>query len=107
MYWKVFTEAKTQDKAENVFRRILKALSFDYSSKKIEPYHKGGFVCSFTTFPTSKEWPEVVLESLSYAQSIGRSWIISGDIRYELDAWANESSVSGVQSIQLVVEKNA
>ena len=103
MHWKVYTAATTSDKANKVLGRVLKVLAVEHSSEKIEPYHKGGFVCSFNTCASAVKWPEIVLESLSFAQAIGRGWVLTGDIQRELDAWSNESTVVGVQSIHLVV----
>lgn len=107
MHWKIFTDANTPEKARKVLKRLIEKLAVVHSAEKIEPYHKGGFACSFSTFPEAKEWSEVVLESLALAQAIGRGWILTADIQSELEAWSNESAVAGVQNIHLVVKANA
>lgn len=80
IHWKIFTDVNTVDKANKVLERVLKVLAIDRSAEKIEPYHKGGFVCFFNICSSSQKWSEVVLESLSLAQIIGRCWVLSGDV---------------------------
>jgi len=103
----MFTDANTAEKANKVFRRFIKQLSVEYTDLNIEPYHKSGFVCTFSTPLTATQWSEIILESLSKAQLVGRGWELTGSIISELDAWSNESSISGVQNIHVVVEANA
>jgi len=94
---------------------VVDCLDVPHKGKKIEPYSKGGFVCSFEVAPNENEWPEVIVEALSLAQHIGRDWKLSGSfleafwklsgsIEDEVDAWSNDSSVHGVKSVHLVVE---
>ncbi len=104
MYWRIFTDASTPEKAKKVMGWVVAKLAVSYREEKVEPYHKGGFVCSFEVTPNGRVWPEVVIESLALAQLIGRSWVLSGDIENGIDVWSNDSSVRGVQNIHLVVE---
>jgi len=107
MHWKIFTDANTSEKAGKVLHKVIARLETNCSSEKVEPYHKGGFVCSFSTSTETSSWSQSIFQALSMAQKIGRGWVLTGDITEELDAWSNESSVVGVQNIHLVVEQNA
>lgn len=106
MHWKIFTDASSSENAKKVLGWVVGNLSIQINEEKIEPYTKGGFVCSFKAEPSVIAWPAVVLESLKLAQAVGRDWHITGDIENELDIWCNDSSVSGVQQIHIIV-KNA
>ena len=107
MQWRVFTDARTEAKAKTVLAKVLIKLGETSTNAVFEPYQIDGFVCSFATLPKSAIWSEVVLESIALAQSVARSWIVSGDILVELDAWSNDSTVVGVQNIHLLSQANA
>lgn len=105
-FWKIFTDANTKEKASKVCNRFLKNLSAEHTGTDIQPYHKGGFTVSFSTAVSATAWPKIILEILSEAQNVGRSWVVSGDIKTELNAWSNDSSVSGVTNIHLLLEND-
>jgi len=107
MYWKIFTSANTAEKAKKVLRNVTSIVDMNCNTEKVEPYHKGGFVCTFSCVNEGSNWPESVFLALTEAQKVGRGWILSGSIEQELDAWCNESSVSGVENMHLVLVNNA
>jgi hypothetical protein len=107
MHWKIFTDTNTSEKANKVLQKVIAQLQIECKSEKVEPYDKGGFVCSFSSSIEVSSWSQSVLQALFLAQKIGRNWVLSSDISEELDAWSNESSISGVQNIHLIVLNNA
>lgn len=107
MQIKVFTDATTAEKAEKILSKVMEKLSLAEIEASIEPYHKGGFVCSFFTSSSIESWPEVILSTINTAQIIGRSWLLTGDINNEIEMWSNESSIIGVKSINVFVGANA
>lgn len=107
MCWKIFTDANTVEKAHKVFQKVITQLEVECTLQGIESYHKGGFVCSFSSVTEVSNWPQVVFDALSMAQRIGRSWVLSGNLPEEVDAWSNASSVVGVQNIHLMLLNNA
>jgi len=107
IYWKVFTDAGSKDKAMKVAKSVVKSIDISYSELLVEPYHKGGFTCSFETPVSKGDWSLVLLQTIELAQKVGRSYIITGSIQNELDLWSNESNISGVTNIQIVVVKSA
>jgi hypothetical protein len=46
-----------------------------------------------------------VVEVIALGQRVGRQWTLSGDILTDTDGWSNESSVSGVRSIQWMLDR--
>ena len=50
----------------------------------------------------SQAWNDSVVELIELGQRVGYRWILGGDILVEPDGWSNESSVSGVRSIQWI-----
>ena len=107
MYWKIFTDANTKNKANRVLSRFISELDINTNSSKVEPYHKGGFICTFDSDITFPSWQDNIFLALQLAQKVGRGWILTGDINNEVDAWSNDSSISGVTNIQLQVSCNA
>jgi len=107
LHWKIFTDANRQDKAAKVMRRVLSKLQTEALNVKIEPYHKGGFTCTFDTSCEIDQWSDVVLYAIALAQSIGRGWLLSGDIRQGLEAWSNDSPVVGVKNVLLCCYEDA
>ena len=73
---------------------------------RIDSYHKGGYVCTLASPLKNINWSDAVLESLELVLQVGRSWVLTGDITSEFDAWSNESSIAGIQSIYVFVDAN-
>ncbi|MGX5200616.1 hypothetical protein [Aliikangiella sp. IMCC44632] len=71
------------------------------------PYHKGGYVCSFSIEENSQSWLETAYATIQLGQIVGRGWILTGSIEEEVDLWSNESCISGVDNIHIYVGKNA
>lgn len=105
--WKIFTPANTAKKAGTVLNKVIDALEIKYDLPNIEPYHKGGYVCSFVIEEESNNWAEIVYKTLQQAQIIGRSFSITGNINKELDLWSNESLIVGVESVHICTTSNA
>lgn len=103
---KVFTDAAAAEKAEKILSKVMEKLSLVECETNIEPYHKGGFVCSFFISSSIDSWPDVVLNTINTAQIIGRSWLLTGDINNEIEMWSNESPIIGVKSINVFVSAN-
>lgn len=98
---KIFTDAMTTVKAEKVLSRATEKLAVTVCDVKIEPYHKGGFVCSCSIELPFSSWPEIVLSVISIAQIIGRAWTLTGDINTEVEMWSNESVIIGVKNLNV------
>ena len=107
IHWKIFTNTNNENKTKILVGQFVNVLTSVNSNLNIEPYHKGGYVSSFTTSLATSLWSDIVLESLSKAQAVGRGWVITGNIETEIEAWSNEADISGIQNIQMFVEKNA
>lgn len=105
VHGKIFVEAKTKYKAEKVVLKLGNLMSIKISEGGIRDYHKGGFVASFNSLITEENWAEAILFTLQEAQNIGDNWILTGDITEELDAWSNNSKISGITSMQLILER--
>lgn len=107
IYWKLFTNTNNEEKTKKLINSFIKVVNSECNDFVIEPYHKGGFVCSCSTPIVSTGWSERVIEALIKAQAVGRGWILNGNIKTELDAWSNESVISGIENMQMCVELNA
>ena len=105
--WKIFTDSKSQAGAEKILNRVLSSLSVPEEIGVIKLHRMGTFTCTFSTELVVQPWSECVSNSLALAQSIGRGWILTGDIKHELDAWSSESSVLGVKNIHLLVQNKS
>jgi hypothetical protein len=100
--WKLFTDCKSEKAARRLSIRHFTRLGQEPDATRIEPYHKGGFVVCAVGRLSAQTWQEAIFQALLQAQMTGREWILSGDI-HELDAWSNDSVVSGIISIHLRV----
>lgn len=88
-------------------RKAISSLGIEAENPIIEPYHKGGYVCSFISKTEAENWKEIPYSALAQAQKIGRMWVVSGNVDFEFSAWSNESSISGIVSIEIGIDKNA
>jgi hypothetical protein len=104
-YWKIFTNCTSDPAARKVADHVWTLAKLEPRSVYAEPYHKGGYVVFGKVELEVSEWPQAVLLALQMAQSAGRAWTISGDIADELDAWSNESLVSGIRSLHVLVRR--
>jgi hypothetical protein len=101
--WKFWTDARTEAKALRVFERVQRALGREVLDLCVEPYPKiGGFVVTFWVELESQAWNDSVVELIELGQRVGYGWILSGRVLAEPEGWSNESSVSGVKSIQWI-----
>ena len=103
MVWFLFSDAKSTDAAKKVLRRVTDHLGVSADAATVEAYHKGGYKLSFSSPVVGERWPDVVFQTLTIAQKLGRDWSIFGDIADEVDAWSNETVISGVRSAHVVV----
>ncbi len=105
--WRLFTDCGSEKNAEKVMRNAISSLGVEAKNTSIKPYHKGGYVCSFLSKAKTESWKEIPYSALAQAQKIGRMWVVSGNIDFEFSAWSNESSISGIMSIEVGIDKNA
>jgi hypothetical protein len=98
--WKLWCDAANEKNAGNILTQVRKILPAAALEPSIEPYHKGGYVVSFSIKHTSESWNDYVVEVIAFGQCLGHAWNISGDITLQVDGWSNESRVPGIQSIQ-------
>ena len=105
-FWKMWTEAKSEEKALRVFERVRGNLGREALDRGVEPYPKiMGFVVAFWIELESQAWNDSVVEVIALGQRVGYQWTLSGDILTGTDGWSNESNVSGVRSIQWMLDR--
>ncbi|MBV9927872.1 MAG: hypothetical protein JOZ96_22825 [Acidobacteria bacterium] len=99
--WKMWVDARTEEKALKLCERVLERMGRDASDKRAEPYPKtGGFVVSFAVGLEHAEWNDAVVEVIALGQRVAHGWALSGSIEDDPDGWSNRTSVAGVESIQ-------
>jgi hypothetical protein len=104
--WKIWTAAKTEDKALRVSKRVQAALGREIVDQGIEPYAKtGGFLVCFSVELESEvwNWNDAVAEVIELGQRVGHEWILSGDVRSDLSGWSNRPSMPGITSIEWIL----
>ena len=105
-FWKMWTEAKSEEKALRVFERFRRNLGREARDWSVEPYPKiAGFVVAFWIELETQTWNDSVVEVIALGQRVGYQWTLSGDILTDTDGWSNESNVSGVRSIQWMLDR--
>ncbi len=106
IFWKFWTEAKTDEKAERVFARVIKDMGITHESLSIMPYEKtGGYVISFFSTPSADPWNEAIIETIALGQKVARQWLISGCILSDPSGWSNEPRVTGVTAASWDVDR--
>lgn len=102
---KIFTEAANEKNASVVMNKCRKQLKLETLSECCEPYHKGGYVCRFEAEVPATDWETIPYRLLSLCQRLGYGWQLSGDIEHEFDAWSNDASVVGGNSIHVLCSR--
>lgn len=100
----VFTDASTEQKAENILSKLIEHLGLKTEVKHIEAYSKGGYQCTLNIEHSVEDWQQAVYECLIIAQAIGYSWTITGNVTEEIDLWSNKTKFSGITSFHLQAE---
>lgn len=54
-----------------------------------------------------ESWELGVYEVIKICQSLGRQWMLNGNIDFEFSAWTNHPAIMGVESIEASVDKPA
>lgn len=78
----------------NRIKQILQSYRFEAMAEE------GGFVVKLN----APNWPEGVFHLLDFAQQLGRHWMVSGNIRYGLDAFSSEICITGVAAASMMCE---
>ncbi|MEO1324626.1 MAG: hypothetical protein AAFV59_16665 [Pseudomonadota bacterium] len=94
------------DKDANALRvvsRLNKVI--DAGEPKLERYHKGGTIVQIAKTVNHIKWSDIVLETLSLAQSFGRGWEMLGSIEYEVNLVGRSFSVPGITWAELRIER--
>jgi len=100
MIWRMWVDAKTEEKSLKLCDRLLDRMKKDASEKRVEPYPKtGGFVVSFATELKSERWNDAVVEAMALGQRVGYGWQLIGSVLDGPGGWSNRTTVSGVKSI--------
>lgn len=108
LLWKIWVNARTEEKALKLCDRILVRMEQDAAEKSAEPYPKtGGFVVSFVTELGGGRWNDAVIEAISLGQRVGHGWVLTGSVEDDPGGWSNRTSVSGVESIEWTLRRGA
>src|SRR3954453_5119780 len=69
---KMWTEAKSEEKALRVFERVRRTLGREALDRSVEPYPKiTGFVVAFWIELESQAWNDSVVEVIALGQGVG------------------------------------
>ncbi len=105
-FWRMWTEAKSEEKALRGFELVRGKLGREALDQSVEPYPKiTGFVVAFWIELESQAWNDSVIEVIALGQRVGYQWTLSGDILTDTEGWSNEPTVSGVRSIQWMLNR--
>ena len=99
--WKIWVEAKSEDKALRISERVRRALGGEVVGQSVEPDPKTtGFLVAFWVDLGSEAWNDGVVEVIELGQRVGHGWILSGDVLGDPSGWSNEPRVSGVKAVE-------
>jgi hypothetical protein len=99
--WTVFTNARSEKAARNIYRRLMQRMGREGVAVTIEPYWKtGGHMLIFATNLAGASWNDQVVEAIALGQRAGYSWMLLGDVSDDLSGWSNKASVSGIEAME-------
>jgi hypothetical protein len=105
--WKLWVNARSEQKALKLCERILERMEQEASEKVVEPYPKiRGFVVSFVTSLEHERWNDAVVEAIALGQRVGHGWALSGSIHEDPSGWSCRTNLAGVEAIEwLLLER--
>jgi hypothetical protein len=89
-----FLLAKSERSKERVIKRIKRLLDDEFREGVLR-----GEKCCYQVGICRESWASSVYRMLQACQSLGREWILNGDINSEFSAWTNHPRIVGVESI--------
>jgi hypothetical protein len=97
-----FMAAKSFKGKEKVFSKIKEYFSkntyeISWDNDKTQDQVSIKFFSHYDT------WEIAVYNSLEICQSLGREWLITGNLNFEFSAWSNQPGIVGVNSISINV----
>ncbi len=76
-FWRIWCDARTQQKALKLYNRVTSALGRDVTLRSIEPYPKiNGFMINFDLPLASQTWNDAVVEVIRLGQCFAVGWQI-------------------------------
>ncbi len=101
--WQLFTNVNSEVSVNKIIKAVTKKMSVPISESKTDPNNNDGFIINLTTPIDEDSWSSAVVKSLAVGQQIGRTWHLAGNIENEVDAWSNDSVVSGITSLHMML----
>ena len=93
-----FLSAKSDNAKKNTINKIKKYFQnntwFNYLFKDNEIFFELDI----------ESWEKSIYLLIRLSQDLGHQWIITGKIDFEFSAWSNNSSIVGVESINIVCD---
>lgn len=106
LIWCIYTETKSKEKAGRLLKKIAELLEVELGATSIQKNDKGGCSCVFSHKLNCAGWGDNAYECLRFAQRIGYSWNLYGDIEEEVDIWSEKIKLPGIVSIHGTCTKN-
>lgn len=102
--WKLWVEAKSEDKALRLFERVRHVLGREAVDQGVEPYPEiRGFLVVFKVELESEAWNDCVVELIELGQRVGYGWILSGEVLSDPSSWSDKPRVSGVKAFEWIL----
>lgn len=99
--WKIWIEARSEEKARRVYERVRHLLRREVVDQDIAPYPKTtGFRVAFWVELEGEAWNDCVVELIELGQRVGHAWLLIGDILVDPGGWSNQPMVPGVRAIE-------
>jgi hypothetical protein len=102
IYLAFHLEANSPKSINNVSNKIKKILTNELNLTAVN-------IIKDNTFYIEKEfdeWENCIYYIIELSQNIGREWIITGTINYEINLWTNKPTIDGVKAIEINCDNN-
>lgn len=85
--WKLHLDSSTEDSANKIIKRCIKAFDRPPIESSVTKYPKGGYMAIMEFYHNDNlTWSEVVYEIIAFGQRLGSGWSILGNISEESSA---------------------
>ena len=85
--WKLHLDSSSEDSANKITNRCIKAFDRSPIESSITKYPKGGYMVILEFYHNDNlSWSEVVYEIIEFGQRLGSGWSILGNISEESNA---------------------
>jgi len=102
--WRLWCNTTSPRKARRLTGRVAAALGRDIEPELIEDRSRKMIEATFELRHGRQPWNDCVIEIIALGQRVAYQWILTGDVRRQLEGWSNHAAIPGIVAMHWYCE---